>query len=113
MLLAVASALGTLYSHEAAAQDAASYDVYGRPLADQLGPIEYLQVGDGWIAIHADGCQEPMPSITPEDAFAPTVGLTTPGYSLDSLWTYSVGSYPYAVAIGDVTGDGHADGRYR
>ena len=83
--------------------------MYGRPLADELGPIVYRQVGDGWIAIHADGTQEPAPSVTPEDPFEPTAGLVSSGYSLDSLWTYQVGSSPYAAAIGDVTGDGHAD----
>ena len=56
-----------LSSHEAAAEDTVPTDVYGRPLVDQLGPIDYRQDGEDWIAIHADGCWELAPPVTSKE----------------------------------------------
>ena len=103
-------ALIMLVSCPAIAQDAGPpRDAYGRPLADQAGRIRYNYDGERWIAIHADGREEPAPPIKAEVRVPLAAASSLIGYTLDAYQASYVGSYPYAVAIGDVTGDGHAD----
>jgi len=85
-------------------------DVYGRPLADQLGPIEYRQQGETWVAIHADGIREFAPlGGVPASAISDSASPGPSGFYFGEPLKLFTGSYPKAVAIGDVTGDGRPD----
>lgn len=98
-----------LCSCAAVAQEGVPFDVYGRPLADQLGPIRYEEEGGGWIAIHADGTVEPAPPGASVGPPAPSADPQLTGFHFDPYVVYPTGSQPQAVAIGDVTGDGLPD----
>jgi VCBS repeat protein/slime mold repeat-containing protein len=107
--LCIGSLVVALSSHEAAAQDAVPFDVYGRPIADELGPICYRQDGDNWIAVHADGSMEPAPPVAANSLPSRSDTASQSGFHFDPYVTLPSGSVPIAVAIGDVTGDGRPD----
>ena len=105
----VGGLLAAIWSGEAVGQVAVPVDVYGRPLADQLGPIWYGQDGENWIALHADGSWEPMPPATIDPTVLPSANLPRTGFHFEPYLTMASGSKPTATAIGDVTGDGRPD----
>jgi hypothetical protein len=109
LTLSIGCLVAALGSPEAAAEDAGPVDAYGRPLTDQLGPISYLQDGENWIALHADGSVGPAPAIDSHAPVQPPADSVESGYRLDPFSYRNVGSYASGVAIGDVTGDGRAD----
>ena len=87
----------------------APHDAYGRPLTDALGPIYFRQEAAGWVARHADGRVEPARDTVSVDAVEPSIDVPLSGYRLGPYSAQPVGSWPEAVAIGDVTGDGRPD----
>lgn len=85
----------------------APLDSYGRPLNDALGPLNYRAQGDEWFVRRADGSF----SITsrPGAAQTPAGSEAFSTFHLNPYTASAVGSWPEAVAIGDVTGDGRPD----
>src|SRR5215472_1272480 len=98
----------TAGSRPASASSATPLDTYGRPLADSLGPIDYREEQGTWVARHADGSITPAPA-TVSPHTVPTNPRAVSDYRLGTYVAHPVGSWPDAVAIGDVTGDGRAD----
>lgn len=89
---------------------AAPLDYQGRPLRDEHGSVRYVWQDDAWLARHADGRTRSARGAVPTY----TITSTTPApsasaYSLAPYTSHHPGSWPEAVAIGDVTGDGLAD----
>lgn len=91
VLAASAGLGGGMASASAAAVDDPPQDAYSRPLTDSQGPLYYREAG---------GVSRAVPG-NPASA--------TSGYQLGPYSARDVGSWPEAVAIGDVTGDGRAD----
>src|SRR6185369_13975425 len=72
--------------------------------------IEYRQQGETWVAIHADGIREFAPlGGVPEPAISDSASPAPSGFYFGEPLKLFTGSYPKAVAIGDVTGDGRSD----
>ncbi|QRK10464.1 VCBS repeat-containing protein [Archangium violaceum] len=74
-------------------------DMYGRPLVGTDGPMRYR---DG-VGVPAPGASSSSPSGVLES------GLASVQFSLGAYTSRPVGSWPEAVAIGDVTCDGRPD----
>lgn len=96
----------------AAAADTPLLDVYGRPLRDVSGAVDYVVAKGGWNVRGSDGQITAAPAslsgaplVTPREP-APAAAA---GYALLPYSATMPGSWPEAVAIGDVTGDGRAD----
>lgn len=88
-------------------------DSYGRALADETGPISYLWDGRRWLKRAGLA----SPTVIPDEQQSPPLlaqstsseSMSAQGYTLSSWTANHPGSWPEAVAIGDVTGDGLND----
>ncbi len=87
---------------------ATTVDRYGRVLSDPHGPVHYRLDDGTWKSVHGDGAVRliPGPPALPREESG---GRPTTDYTLGPYLATSVGSWPEAVAIGDVTGDSLPD----
>lgn len=88
---------------------AAPVDYQGRPLHDQHGSIRYLWKDGAWLAKHEDGRVRTARGAAPAPIESAAHSPFWDTYSISTRSASHPGSWPEAVAIGDVTGDGLAD----
>ncbi len=99
----------THFGVEAAAQ--ARVDRFNRALYDQNGPVWYRLNDQGWLMRDATGAFRKAPPAEIGDTATPASHPPerSRAFTLGSWTNHHPGSWPEAVAIGDVTADGRPD----